>query len=140
MINQPNYNKQDGRYQQRAEFRDEICCICSKRGHIGEQCRSQQKCTTCGMNGHSKEKCRNHLLCTRCNRKGHTVDRCFRKEIAPSYMALSNGCNIIKWIATIDNKQSEVALDSCAQTSVMSYSLAKSWNINILKSNDMIET
>ena len=79
------------------------------------------------MNGHTAEKCRQNLLCIRCNRKGHLVDKCYaRNKISPTLMTLSgNQHDIIKWTAKLNGREVEVALDSCAQTSVISTSLAK---------------
>ena len=111
-VRQSNFN---------SPYKNEICCKCNRRGHIGEQCRTI-KCDFCGY-------------------LGHTADKCFKNKAAQSHMALSDeDCNIITWNAIIYENEVEVALDSCAQTSIMSYKLARQLMIPINSSNNYIET
>ena len=53
------------------EFINETCCICNKKGHIGENCQTTLTCATCNLNGHTTSQCRQHLYCTNCHKHGH---------------------------------------------------------------------
>ena len=41
--------------QRNCEHANEICCICSQYGHIGEHCRNKLECSTCKGNIYNKE-------------------------------------------------------------------------------------
>ena len=115
-----------------------MLCL-SEKGHLGEQCRSNLQCDKCNRTGHSAKDCYRELICSKCNRKGHSADRCYAKQF--SGMALFNKeIDIIRWRALLEGHDVEVALDSGAQTSIISHSLAKKLHININKSNCIIET
>ena len=137
-----NLNPQVSNNNIKKENINEICCICKKPGHIGENCRNRITCSTCNMKGHTAEVCRQHLSCTRCLRKGHVVENCFARTMAKtSYMAISNdNFDIIKWKAKINDREVVVALDNGATKSVMSLTLVKSWNLSINDSSSIIET
>ena len=89
---QQNNNQTQLPFKKVNEYKNEICCKCNIKGHIGEYCRKDFTCSSCHMNGHTAEKCRH---------------------------------DIIKWTAKLICREVRVALDSCAQTSVISTSLAK---------------
>ena len=140
--NSVNFNVPNTPTNIKNENANDICCICNKQGHIGENCRSKLQCTTCNIKGHTADVCRQHLTCSKCNRKGHLSEQCYAKSIATSsYMSFSDDdLNIIKWKAKINGLEVIVALDNGASKSVMSWELAKNWNVPINKSYSKIET
>ena len=93
---QQQQNSQQQQDSTQNEYVNETCCICLKKGHIGEICRSRINCSTCNMTGHTADLCRQHLYCTTCQRNGHLAQTCFAKKAATtSYMAASANANEI---------------------------------------------
>jgi len=97
-----------------------ICCFCNRPGHLGEDCKTAPFCSKCNKHGHRSETCRTQ----------------------PSFMTLAQRSElpIISWVAKINGNQVIDALDNASHFSILSYRLAKRWHLELLESDNMIET
>jgi transposase InsO family protein len=75
------------------------------------QLKPEQPCNICGENGHFQRKCP-HQTCLGCQEKGHCKRDCNKPQSSGCVEVPANPILIVE--ATVDGKQVQVGLDTCA--------------------------
>jgi hypothetical protein len=136
------------------------CCICNKKGHIGENCKINPEntlitCSYCQRKGHKADTCfRNPEykdkipVCNFCKTKGHLEAVCRTKKLQTSKVMMCKTTNmqcrmkkggLIRTPGKLDGIETILLIDSGAETSLISKRLVEELKIPILGADIELE-